>query len=121
MAGTLPDPRQALSASDVLVLPSAYEANPLVVLEALAAGLQVVATPVGSVPELLANDEVSKIVERTSEGVCGGLAALAAADVAPEEVRRRARSIAETMSWDIVAAKYLELFDQMDSKDDLSR
>lgn len=119
--GRRPDAREALSASDVLVLPSAYEANPLVVLEALAAGLQVVTTPVGSVPELLTNDEVSRIVERTAEGVQGGLAGLAAADLAPETVRDRARSIAATQSWDLVAAEYLKLFERIGDKDDSSR
>jgi glycosyltransferase involved in cell wall biosynthesis len=38
---------------DVLVLPSISEAQPLVVLEAMAAGTPVVATAVGGVPELL--------------------------------------------------------------------
>ena len=46
-AGERPDPVPLLRASDVLVLPSAYEANALVVLEALACGLPVVSTRVG--------------------------------------------------------------------------
>jgi glycosyltransferase involved in cell wall biosynthesis len=40
---------------DVLVLPSISEAQPLAVLEAMAAGTPVVATAVGGVPELLAD------------------------------------------------------------------
>ena len=44
-AGLLPDAVPALWAADVLVLPSAYEANALVVLEALACGIPVVSHP----------------------------------------------------------------------------
>ncbi|MCU1487782.1 MAG: hypothetical protein JWN67_4528 [Actinomycetia bacterium] len=42
-----------VAALDVLVLPSISEAQPLVVLEAMAAGTPVVATAVGGVPELV--------------------------------------------------------------------
>jgi glycosyltransferase involved in cell wall biosynthesis len=47
------DGRALVPALDVLVLPSISEAQPLVVLEAMAAGTPVVATAVGGVPELL--------------------------------------------------------------------
>jgi len=43
----------ALAALDVLVLVSPAEGGPLVVLEALAAGIPVVATPVGNLPDLV--------------------------------------------------------------------
>ena len=43
----------ALAALDVLVLVSPAEGGPLVLLEALAAGLPVVATPVGNLPDLV--------------------------------------------------------------------
>ena len=42
---------------DVLLLTSVREAQPLVILEAYAAGLPVVSTRVGNVPELLDYDE----------------------------------------------------------------
>lgn len=43
----------ALAASDVFVLASNWEGNPLAVMEAMAAGLPVIATGVGGVPELV--------------------------------------------------------------------
>ena len=50
-----------LRAADVFVFPSRWEGNPLSVMEAMAAGLPVVATAVGGVPELV-EDGVSGIL-----------------------------------------------------------
>jgi glycosyltransferase involved in cell wall biosynthesis len=48
-----PEVLRAIAGSDVLVVASDYEGQPLVVLEALALGRPVVATAVGRVPELV--------------------------------------------------------------------
>jgi polysaccharide biosynthesis protein PelF len=58
---------------DVLLLTSVREAQPLVILEAYAAGVPVVSTRVGNVPELLDHDErflaPSKDAEKLAQGV----------------------------------------------------
>lgn len=51
-------------ASDVLLVPSAYEGMPMVILEAMTLGVAVVATRVGGVEEVVVNGETGLLVPR---------------------------------------------------------
>jgi glycosyltransferase involved in cell wall biosynthesis len=63
-----------LRASDALVLPSAHEGLPTVVIEALACGVPVVATPVGDVPRLVHEGTNGLILnERTPQALAEAL------------------------------------------------
>lgn len=102
------DSRQYYGAADVLLLPSSYEADPLVVLEALASGVPVVATDVGGVADIVEDGRNGYVVERTPPAVAAGVRALCAQDM--EGLRARARASAQTRSWARVAGAYLEEF-----------
>lgn len=108
--GRQPDPRPYLVAGDVFALPSAYEAYPLVVLEALACGLPVVATPVGSVPDLI-DDDNGRVVARTVPAIRDALADLADADRVASAARARETALAH--SWPRVTDEYLRLVDEI--------
>jgi glycosyltransferase involved in cell wall biosynthesis len=62
LLGSIAEARQLLSAFDVLALTSVTEGTPMVVLEAMRAGVPVVSTQVGGVPALLA-DGAGSLVE----------------------------------------------------------
>jgi glycosyltransferase involved in cell wall biosynthesis len=61
--GNRSDVPELLAASDAFVLSSLWEGGPLVVLEAMAAGLPVVATRVGDVPAMVEDGRSGFIVE----------------------------------------------------------
>ena len=56
------DIRRILSGSDLMVLPSHWEGFGLVLLEAMEAGIPIVATRVGAIPEVMAEGETGIIV-----------------------------------------------------------
>lgn len=62
LVGDRGDVDDILAASDVLVMPSRWEAFPYVLLEAGARGLAVIATPVGGVPEVVADEQSGLLV-----------------------------------------------------------
>lgn len=99
------------AASDIFVLPSYYEANALVVLEALASGLPVVATRVGAAAELVCNGENGYLVGHDAVEIADRLEHLAAQDLSAW--RERARASVEAYSWTGVARRYLALAERV--------
>ena len=67
------DVREYYKFIDVLVLTSIREAQPLVILEAYAAGVLVVSTRVGNVPELLDYDERFLANQKDTEKISSGI------------------------------------------------
>lgn len=104
--GRLDDPLGALHAADCFVLPSAYEANALVVLEALACGVPVVATPVGAAEDLITDGVNGAIVQRDPVAVAEGIRRVGNPDA---RMRAAARAVAADHCWKSVARSYLAL------------
>jgi 2-deoxystreptamine N-acetyl-D-glucosaminyltransferase/2-deoxystreptamine glucosyltransferase len=95
-----------LASLDLLVLPSQYEEMGSVLVEAMVAGLPVVATDVGGIPEVVRHGETGLLVPP------GDVAALAAAldrVVADPVLRARladgARRRSQQYSWPVLAAR----------------
>ncbi|MBM7502732.1 glycosyltransferase family 4 protein [Agromyces aurantiacus] len=108
-----------LAAADMFVFPSAYEANALVILEALASGLPVIATPVGFAPEIIVDGENGFLVERDPRAVGERMEQLASLEVAElDEWRRRARESMVPFGWPSIAQRYLELAEEVRAERD---
>ena len=103
-----PQEREALaawySAADLSVLASAHEGCPNVVLESLACGTPVVATPVGDVPRILDRLEVGRVVERELSALTAGIAE---ALEQPWD-RGRIRARIEERTWQAVGREVME-------------
>jgi glycosyltransferase involved in cell wall biosynthesis len=98
---------QALwSRARVLVLPSVSESYPLVVVDALAAGVPVVATAVGAVPDLLQG--AGFVVERSIEAVADGIRRALASP--PPELGAVQARIRQTHHPSAVAARWMQLY-----------
>ncbi|WP_188192434.1 glycosyltransferase [Nonomuraea sp. SYSU D8015] len=64
--GPVPQAKRLVAAADLVVLSSHYEGLPVVVMEALAAGVPVVSTRVGGVPELISSGQNGILTEPDS-------------------------------------------------------
>jgi glycosyltransferase involved in cell wall biosynthesis len=86
LAGERHDVARLLAYAHVFVLPSRSEGHPVSVLEAMAAGVPVVASRVGGIPEQVADGETGLLVE---PGDVDGLAAALRRLAADPALRRR--------------------------------
>jgi glycosyltransferase involved in cell wall biosynthesis len=77
MTGHISDVAPYYRAADVFALPSHSEGSPYVLLEAMTAGVAIVATAVGGVPEMVTHDETALLVApRDPQAMAAGLARL---------------------------------------------
>jgi glycosyltransferase involved in cell wall biosynthesis len=88
--GVRADVADILRASDVFVLSSRWEGNPMSVMEAMAAGLPVVSTAVGGVPELVQEGATGLLVPSEDAGAL----AQAMQALVDDPVRRQAMGAA---------------------------
>lgn len=97
---------------DVLVLPSRDEGMPMTIIEALAAGTPVIATRVGSVPELIKDGQTGLLLEPGDiEGLSNAIIRLLAdSDLRQRYAQAGQQLVREQYSADAMAAKYLSLY-----------
>jgi glycosyltransferase involved in cell wall biosynthesis len=108
--GHVADTAPIFQSADVLVLPTTYEADPLVALEAAAAGLPVLATPVNGVVDLVKDGASGYLIERDGASLAQRLCDLASMDGTLTHMRLAARQTALTRSWDVAVAKHHALY-----------
>lgn len=80
---------------DALVLPSASEGMPMVILEAMAAGVVPVATAVGGIPSLIQHMKTGLLIDRNTDSVSNALERLISCPELTETLKRQARECFE--------------------------
>jgi glycosyltransferase involved in cell wall biosynthesis len=110
--GGQPDVSKYLSKMTVFVLSSITEGIPVAMLEAMAAGVPVVATRVGGIPEVISDGVDGLLVESRHPDALANAIARVARDVRLRcDLGRRGRErVASLCSRDAICARYEELF-----------
>jgi glycosyltransferase involved in cell wall biosynthesis len=113
--GQRADIPELLATLDVFILTSHNEANPVSILEALAAGKPVVSTRVGSIPETVINGETGFLIEPGDESAMSRRVAELLLD--PAKAQRLGingrRLVASQWSVDSMVAGYEALVEQL--------
>ncbi|UWF77897.1 MULTISPECIES: glycosyltransferase family 4 protein [Microbacterium] len=106
-AGPTPHVLPLYHAADMFVLPSGYESFSLVIAEALACGLPVIATAVGCAPDLISEGVSGYIVTRDPAEIADRMQRVAGTQV--DAWRTACRESVTSLAWPVVAARYLDL------------
>jgi len=103
--------------SDVLVLPSLVDSMPLVILEAMARGIPVIAARVGSIDEVIHDTQNGFLVERDDEMVqnfVNNILFLKENEDLYERIKSEALiKVEEELDVDISVNKYINVFDEI--------
>jgi glycosyltransferase involved in cell wall biosynthesis len=103
---------QAIARGKVLLLPSLWEGLPIVLLEAMAIGVPVVASAVGGVPEVVEHGRTGLLVDRQAPDRYAEAVRrlLHEPDLHAKVVADARRLVAERFSWTVVRQAYLEIY-----------
>ena len=115
--GYVPDEKLPFlySASDVFVLPAIYENFPFAILEAQAAGLPVISTKVGGIPEFLVDNENGFLITHgdSTELTQRVLTLLQNPELAKEMGARGRKLIEDKLSWRRIIGQVIDLYQKL--------
>jgi glycosyltransferase involved in cell wall biosynthesis len=113
--GERPDVPRLLRSMTMFVQPSLAEGASYALLEAMAAGVPVVATPVGSAPEIIRNGETGFIVPvRDAQALAAAVARLLDDEPLRHKIATAARELVVTRySVEAMVARYIDLYRQV--------
>lgn len=111
--GVTRDVPLTLAAADALVFPSAYEAFPLVALEAAAAALPILATPVNGVRELIEDGVSGLLIDAASGSIAARLRELAADEGLRRRIGAAARESVMRFTWERMVRRHHQLYQEL--------
>lgn len=97
---------------DLFVLPSKYEAWPLVGLESMSCGLPVLMTNVGGIPEYLKDGLNGFFITQNGKDIAEKVNVISSKKELYEQMSANARQTALKHSWNACAQKYLNVIEQ---------
>jgi glycosyltransferase involved in cell wall biosynthesis len=110
--GRVTDTPRLYAAVDAFVLPTTYEAFPLVALEAAASGLPLLITPVNGVTDLLEHGVCGWFIDRDADNIASRLTALSGDRVRSRAMGDAARAAAQQFSWDEMTVAYMAAYEE---------
>jgi glycosyltransferase involved in cell wall biosynthesis len=114
LLGVRSDIADILAAADIFALASDWEGLPLAVLEAMAAGLPIVATRVGCIPEIVAHGSTGLLVPpRDEDSLVAALCELAGDANRRKRMGAAGRARSLSFAADKMVIAYERLFDQL--------
>jgi glycosyltransferase involved in cell wall biosynthesis len=113
LLGFRPDVTDLLQAADLVVHPSAEDALPTALIQALAAGRAVLATAVGGIPDIVGADAGRLVPAGDPDALAAGLTALVGdPDLRARSGRAGRRRYETTFSADVWVHRLREVYDQ---------
>jgi glycogen(starch) synthase len=109
-----PDLLAEYARADVLVLPSLFDCTPIVLMEAMAASLPIIASHVGGIPEVVTEGEDAILCPPNDpDALAEAFQALARDPTTRARLGATGRRNVERFSWDRVLPLWIDLFDQV--------
>jgi glycosyltransferase involved in cell wall biosynthesis len=102
-----------MNASDVFVLPSKFEAWPLVGLEAMACGIPAIMKPTGGISDYLHDGENGFFITEDPADIAAQIKKTSQDSAAYRLMSLQARRTALRFSWEVVASKYVQLLSSL--------
>jgi glycosyltransferase involved in cell wall biosynthesis len=110
LLGARADVSEVLMAADAFVMSSKSEGLPMVLLEAMAAGVPCVATAVGGIPDLLAGDRGLCVPAQNPAALAGAMASIAGSSELRARLAANAtQALRKHYALDPIVDRYLEL------------
>ncbi len=104
-----------LSMADIFVRPSLSEGLGTAFLEAMAAGLPIIGTPVGGIPDFLKDGETGLFCKVANpKDLAEKIVRILKDEQLREKITENARALlAEKYDWDIIANKFAQIYERI--------